>query len=286
MIPGTVVSVGTIRLRKVSYYRAHVTFPVECRDKEYWMLEVDNALSPTPCAREVLLDRLLPGPHTLGVTIGRSEDPSLRQWALARFAIDHENVEVAVQLNPSVDLPVRIAGASAAALSASRIALRPTTSTGPEGSGARTEPIASSFTIQGVVRPQHQVFFPLLDPSVAIKEIRYANQPVPDGVITLVPGAALEIVVDDQPATLSGTAPPGSTVHIVKWPFVPITERPFLFTAKADAAGKFQSPALTAGDYRALASPSANLDATSLGSMLSTASRVTLDIGALKTFEL
>jgi hypothetical protein len=274
LIPGAVVNIGTIRLRKVPYYRALLTYSGDCTPREGWMLMLDAGLRPSQCAKVVLLDKLLPGQHTLGVVIARS-DSAPGRWALEPFSIDRANAEVPIHFNPSAEVPVRISGANAAALGASKVALRSTSLAGLDSASLWMKPMAPNFAFDGVLWPRHEVYFPQLD----------SNQPVRDGTITLAAGASLEIVIDEQPASLSGTAPARSTVYVARWPFVPIIERPYVFTFQADASGKFEIPALTAGDYRAISTPS-TLDAQTLARLLETAARVTLDRGGQKTIDL
>jgi hypothetical protein len=141
-----------------------------------------------------------------------------------------------------------------------------------------------NFNLSRVAWPRNQIVI-VSNPNFAIKEFRYNNQPVPDGIITPVPGALLEIVIDDQPASLSGTAPAQSLVYLAKWPFAAALERPYTFTTRADASGKFQISLLAAGDYRAVAVPK-DLDVPTLGRLLSTAPRITIERGAQQTIQL
>jgi hypothetical protein len=293
MIPGAVATVGTIRLRKVFYYRARLSYSHECGAKEAWLFTLDNTsrMGLAQCGKENLIDKLRPGTHSLAIWTGGAQlTPAATNWALVPFSIGSENVEIPISFMPVVEVPGRIVSANASKLpdlSKARIALRSTTEVAPLGPGFVTASIGQQgdFVFPKVAWPQHRISFPTLDPSIAIKEIRYAGQRIPDGMITLVPGAAFEIQLDDQPSSVSGNAPPQATVYVTKWPFASTLDRPYTYTAQADASGKFQIPALTPGDYRAIAVRS-TLNVATLNALLSTATRITLEKGALKTVEL
>jgi hypothetical protein len=279
IIPGAVANAGTIRVRKVPYYRAHLTFANGCPPKTSWIYSKSSALGIMigPCAKDAVLDKLRPGLNTIGVV---QENTG---WTILQFSIDRENVEVPVNFTPLIEVPGRFTAAKGSALpdlAATRIALRPVFNSRSSIAADAISP-KGDFTIQRVAWPQHQVQFPSLSPAMAVKEIRYNGFPVTDGVINVASGALLEIIVDDQPASISGTAPPQSTVYLARWPFVAVPSAPFQFTTRADAEGKFQIPSLAEGEYRIL-SASAPPDAGAF----SAAQKVTLGRGELKSVEL
>jgi hypothetical protein len=92
-----------------------------------------------------------------------------------------------------------------------------------------------------------------------IKEVRYGGVPIPDGRITLAPGAELEFLIDEQPASVSGTVTlndkptPIGVVFLVKLPVtgpgMPQMNAPYSFRVPV-RDGQFQIGSLPPGDYR------------------------------------
>jgi hypothetical protein len=128
-----------------------------------------------------------------------------------------------------------------------------------------------------------------------VESIRYDGREIADGVFTPAPGAELEIVVADRPATLTGTvihgdAPTAALVAAVPWPlgrFDPLSPVPL--SATSDAQGRFQLR-LPPGEYRILAVPPdrrARLGEPGVLNLLAaSAERVTLDRGDSRAVDL
>jgi len=280
LIPGATVSVGTIRLRKVPYYRARLTYSGECAANESWQLVFQGTvkLMLAPCAKEFLLEKLSPGSYTLNIS-PRSTGLPLK-WALTSFTIDRENVAVPVTFFPSIDVVGRVVdtdGKKVTGLQVMRILA---------GSAAIVT-AAGDFTMEKVAGPSHRVSVQGVPANLAVKEIRYNNQPVIDGTISVTPGAMLEIVVDDRPASIIGVTNPGTRVYIAKAPY-PRELNGTVGIAVADSEGRFRIGSLAAGDYRVIAVPAINLlpDAKSLARMWPEGQKVTLDRGAQQTIDL
>jgi hypothetical protein len=295
VVPGTVANIGTIRVRKIPYYRAHLTFAGQCGPKESWVFTFANAagIMLGRCG-EGLIDKLLPGTHTIGIWSSGEQPASVAtNWTIISFTVDRKNADVPVVFAPAVDVPGRIVNASGdkqlPQIGTMRIGLRPTTdfSYATQLRDVKTDP-EGNFTMQKVAWPRHQVSVHQIPPGVAIQEIRYNNQRVTDGTIDLAAGALLEIVVDDLPAAITGTAEPSARIYAARWPFAGMASAPYLEIVTAEATGRFRIGSLAASEYRVIAVPSATpfIDPPTLTRLLTAAPRIILDRGAQQSIEL
>jgi hypothetical protein len=141
------------------------------------------------------------------------------------------------------------------------------------------------FTIPSVAWPRHEVIMSLVDSGLAVKEIRYNRQLVSDGTITLVPGAPLEVFVDDKPASVFGTTAPRARVLLVKWPLIGIEGAPYQYEAWSDTNGHYRIDSLAAGEYRVIATQGA-VEEPKLKRLWPSATKVSLQRGELREIEL
>jgi hypothetical protein len=124
-----------------------------------------------------------------------------------------------------------------------------------------------------------------VDSGLAVKEIRYNRQLVSDGTITLVPGAPLEVFVDDKPASVFGTTAPRARVLLVKWPLIGIEGAPYQYEAWSDTNGHYRIDSLAAGEYRVIATQGA-VEEPKLKRLWPSATKVSLQRGELREIEL
>lgn len=132
-----------------------------------------------------------------------------------------------------------------------------------------------------------------------VKEVRYNGIALNDNIFITdgaSPSQALEIVIDDKPATLTGAVTEGDKpvgkpyVLLVRWPATP--ENIFLATKRTagDDNGQFRFTGLAPGQYRALAVAQEvvpQLDEPGvLFRMLSDADTIDVDRGATKNLTL
>jgi hypothetical protein len=127
-----------------------------------------------------------------------------------------------------------------------------------------------------------------------VKEIRLDGRAAPGGVVKLYWGSQLEIVLDDQPAALTGSVTDGDKpfsqplVFVAKWPTLEVPLRP----AIGDNDGRFQIAGLEPGEYRVLAVQSTampdgmQIGETMLGRLWSSAEHVTLERGGSQSVAL
>jgi hypothetical protein len=112
---------------------------------------------------------------------------------------------------------------------------------------------------------QHVVSLRGLGGGYYVKEIRSDGVPMQNGVVAAGPGSRIEIVIDDQPATLSGVVRDGDTgevqpkIYLSRWPppAAPSPARAITMppSATGDSDGKFQIAGLAPGDYKVVALP-------------------------------
>jgi hypothetical protein len=135
------------------------------------------------------------------------------------------------------------------------------------------------FLITGATGIEARVQVEFGNSDLAVKELRYAAQPAPGGRIALAPGAELEIVLEDQPASLSGTAPDGYLVVLAPWPLTAVR---IPKSARA-TSGAFRIVGLAAGEYVAAAISNVETD---IDKALSNGQRITLARGEQRNVEL
>jgi len=132
-----------------------------------------------------------------------------------------------------------------------------------------------------------------------VKQIRFNGRAVTGNPITLDGSAgaqSLEIVVDDQPATIAGTVSDGD--HRVSKPYILLTKWPMpaeLAYARpqgtdGDDDGQFRFTAMVPGEYRAIAVSQSNRDVLDepgvLQRFLSNAETITLTRGGVQAITL
>ena len=119
--PGGSASVGTIRIRKVPLYRAHVSVPhVECAAGEKWIVRAaysgDASFSRSgtiPCTHDFLVMNLRPGTYSFRL---EKDAPAPAKWAVASADITSKNIEVALSLEPESQIVGRFVAADGATL--------------------------------------------------------------------------------------------------------------------------------------------------------------------------
>jgi Carboxypeptidase regulatory-like domain len=304
--PGAPTSLGTIHLRQTPSYRARVSMK-GCEPDDLpnfgivppneGTLVVQNGSGPLPIlpmsfssvssCDDVLVTGLKPGPYSFHLT-------SMRGWAAVPIEVANKNLEIALPLLPRMDISGRIVageGVTLPALDKIQITLLPTET----GAGAKAAPNSKgAFLAAKLMGPSHRVSVNGLGDKYYVKEIRLDGHTVPDGVVHLYQGSQLEIVLDDQPAAITGSVTDGERpfsqplVYVAKWPSLEVTLRP----VTGDNDGQFHITGLEPGEYRVLAVRSAALpDGQQIGSQMlsniwSDAEKVILERGGSQTVSL
>jgi len=302
--PGATSNVGTITVRKAPYYRAHVSVAgADCSPKESWTFSqryrtnsaVGRQIS-VPCGNGFLVRNLSPGSYWFTLRTGKPDETG--KWALAEVEIARENVEVSMSISQTVEIHGRFVAAEGATLSKFQrvgIMMRGRLGTLFVDSSVGAVNAEGMFTVKNVSGVPHDLSVQGLGGRYYVKEIRYNGVLMADGMVTPVPGAPaqnLEIVLDDKPATITGTVRDGDKpvskpfVIVVKWPFAegdPLlnSERP-----AGDDQGRFQISGLAPGEYRVIALTKNIVNTQISDQLLSRAEKVTLERGSLKDISL
>lgn len=296
---GGSASVGTVRIRKVPYYRVRVSVTnPECEppatvtigdyhgDGHFGWQRADRY----PCGQPALLRYFRPGVYDIEADQGRGREG--RRRGFTRIVVDDENQDVEVTLQRGADVDVRFLTAEGAIpppLTDVRLATRRVGGM-PFGDEGPVSPDAEGRArIPNLAWGRQTLTFRGLPAGFYVKEIRYDGALLAGQILELNPGAAahtLDVVIDDKPAALTGTVTDGrdpageSVVFLTRWPAS--TEDPFLSTKRVtgDSDGRYQFTGLVPGDYRIFAVPSETASKVDepgvLLRMLANAGKVTL----------
>lgn len=306
--PDAPASLGTIRMRKTPSYRARVSM-AGCKPDDLPNLIVagpgDNPAvlgsgdvpipvltafySAVSSCDDVLVTGLKPGSYTFRLL-------SARGWAAAPVEVSSKNLEVALTLSAGMDVSGRIVageGVTLSALGQVRITLRGA-EVGAIYAEASSPDAKGAFLARNVMGPSHRVSVSGLGDKYYVKEIRLDGRVAPDGVVRLYQGSQLEVVLDDQPAAITGSVTdedkPFSQplVFVAKWPSLEATPHP----VTGDNDGTFQIAGLEPGEYRVLAVQSTSLPdgqqirSPMLSKLWSSAQKVTLEKDSSQNVEL
>jgi 5-hydroxyisourate hydrolase-like protein (transthyretin family) len=267
--PGSTINVGTITAVKVPAYRVRVSVPGDCRPDDMWEFFAfdDNgngtsmrfanrasfftpSFSPVSC-QDFLVRDLRPGSYQFALR-------NARGWAVAAVDITTSNLDLALTITPDTDVYGRVIAAEGARLpplDTLKIELKPSNDMVRPGPAPST--VADGrFLFKSVRGLRHQVVVRGLGRQYYVKEVRTDGRVAADGVVTPSEGSQLEIVIDDQPAVLSGSVTEGGKpvsqpiVYLTKWPMSSLN--PIVDTT-GDNDGRFQITGLAPGEYRVLA---------------------------------
>jgi hypothetical protein len=302
--PGATSSVGTITVRKAPYYRAHVSVAgADCSPKETWTFALRYRTNPgfglqigVPCGSGFLVRNLKADSYLFTLSTGRPNETG--KWALAEVDISRENVEVSMVMSQAAEIHGRFVAAEGATLPKFKqvgILMRGRLDGLFVDSAVGAVDTEGKFTVKSLWGTPHDISVQGLGGGYYVKEIRYNGVAMANSMVTPVPGAPaqnLEIVLDDQPATITGSVRDGDKpvssplIVAVKWPFtegdVPVSGDGL----KGDKDGRFQISGLAPGEYRLMAFNKI-VRITELSSqLLNRAERVTLERGSLKDISL
>ena len=309
---GTTVDTGVLRLRKVSYYRANVSFPAAGCDAEAKyqasLFHIEGGafprpidLGPLPCGRNFSLRGLMPGSYRLEVTKPDAAEPD-RRWALMDFAIADKNVDLQAILSPGVDIQSRVVAADGARLPQNLTISLYEIDTSPTVHVTEVSPaVTTNLRFPNVALGWKEVFVGGLPPTYAT-DVRYRGATLPGNTFRWDGTGSLEVVVDDRGATIAGRVADGpdsdvsAEVFVIPWPRPPVLrdgEGDFgKYDVRVDARGQFLQQGLHAGEYRVFAIPTGQglerqlLDPAAQQRLLQRAERITLDRGATQTITL
>ncbi len=301
---GSSLSVGTITARKAKYYRAHLLVtPGDCAAGERWTFsarfEGSSIGLAVPCGKEFLVRNLAPGSYAF--TLATGGRPEEQKFAFASVEMIDRNLEGGLTLSSGADINGQLKAADGAALPSGKITITVDPKVPPTRSQTIAPDPAGKFLIRGVTAVPQQVRVVGLASKFYVQEVRYNGLIVADGIFTPIPGAPglLDVVIDDQAATISGTVAErdkvtGPVVIVaVRWPASPeATSLEALLSpstnTRADNQGRFQIGGLAPGDYRVLTLTKDVLtrNADSVIRLVNDAEKVTLERGSIKDIAL
>ena len=309
VLSGGVVDVGTIQARKVPYYRIHVKLPAGgCKEGEKVFLDTQTrefigggAGGEAVCGKDYLLRNYQPGSYELYAMAGNSAEDRMR--AIVPVYVADKNVEVTIPLGRGVDIDGRVVIADGSAkppMDAIKVHMW---STGNIQFADEREPAMpdaeGNFRFPNRPLVRVRVWVTGLGSGFVVRELRYNGSHVADNIFALNPNApqnTLEMVVDDKPASLTGTVTGSDTpiarphVVLIRWPAPPGDV--FLSAKIIDGGdgGQFQYTGLAPGEYRILAVSPDTADKLDephvLERLLSSAERVELTAGGSQTLAL
>ena len=269
--PGGSASVGTIRVKKTSFYRVRVSIPsAGCAPEEELVLEAQmlqfevSSGGQVPCGGDFLLRDLQPGSYVLYLFDTGQAEP--RKRAVMPFEVTDRNFDIKVSLMTSPDIRGRITIADGAQGPVpATIKLTMQTQGRIEFLDERqpvTPDADGNFRFSEGALARERVTISGLGAGYYVKEMRYNGIALTDNIFTTdgsSPSQSLEVVLDDKPAIVSGTVTEGDKpvgkpyVVLVRWPSSP--ENIFLATKRTtgDDNGQFSFAGLAPGEYRVLA---------------------------------
>lgn len=269
--PGGSANIGTIKVHQVNYYRAHISVKTgDCAPGETWEFSLLTANPPgggpqanatlrfsadLPCAKDFLVSNLAAGSYWFEL---REVEPDPERWGLASVDISQKNLDVALGLEPETEVIGRVVAADGATLPPLD-SVRVTTGFVGLGNSSGS-PLADvdaegKFTLK-LKFPRHQIEVVGLTKQYYVKGYRFNGAPS-DGSITVNPGVGtLEIVIDDQPGSITGVVTDGDkpATRTVVMLFTESLQRAQT-SVIVDKQGGFQFAGLVPGEYRVVALP-------------------------------
>lgn len=269
--PASSTDIGTITVRKVKYFRTHVSVKGPCSAGRKWELTARiagdpgaNAVFNTPmdCRNEFLLRYFRPGSYDLSLSLSTKGDhDGDTVWASAPLVLQDENGRLSMTLASGTDIPGRLVPVQGTKLPATKnlnlMLLVDPPASGPLNNIAPLD-ANGDFIAKSIPFRTHRVGM-TLPATHYIKEVRYGGVPIPDGRITLAAGAELEFLIDEHSASVSGTVTLNGKPTTIAAVFLIKQPATGLGTLQANAPysifvlaqnGQFQIGSLPPGEYR------------------------------------
>lgn len=265
---GAPVDLGTIRIRKEPAYRARVTMGGECPSGQTVTLhEViahqagileERKTGEVACGSEFLLPDLQPGSYALHASLGR--DAELGR-ANARFNVGESNLSLALTVARGSTIEGRVIAAEGAGplpfetFAVSAMPLEGTLRILSDMLPARID-TSGRFRFENVLPWPRVVKIPSLNNQFYIKEVRYRGNIAPNGLFDFTGEGPLEVVIDSQPAAVTGTVRnqdktvAGADVFLIRWPIPQERLAQDVRRITTDSDGYFQVLGLAPGEYR------------------------------------
>jgi len=265
---GATVDVGRVRVKRVSYYRVHLKVPKSGCEGNDTLTVYETVRGPQfetrtnalaadlPCGTDLLVTGFSPGYYRL--TLATKVSP--RATVTVPVTITSKNVEVVAALSRGVAVEGKVVmedGATAPDFGKITIGLDPVwgvrfaDSMSPLKPGEKGE-----FRAENVAEAEHRVLVNGVPATHYVKEIRHNGIAVPERIVPLdqpAMGHAVTIVLDDKPASITGTAAGAATILVYRWPLAANQVIQPAGRGTPDDQGRFQVGGLAPGEYRAVA---------------------------------
>jgi protocatechuate 3,4-dioxygenase beta subunit len=278
VMSGGLANVGTLRARKVDFYRIHLSTPAAgCQQGEKVHISAEmlqfldgGGFGEGSCGKDYLLRNFEPGAYMLYIH-NNNFTPERRMLAMMPVEVTDRNLDLTLALGRGVDIDGRIAVADGSAkppMEKIKLFLRVTGSIQFGYESQPTSPDAEGkFQFPNRPIARARIVVSGLPANFDVREIRYNGSAVADNIVDFngnAPVQSLVIVVDDKPALVAGMVVDGdspvgqASVVLIRWPASP---QDVFLSAKmitADDGGRFHFIGLAPGEYRILAvSPAA-----------------------------
>jgi hypothetical protein len=268
------VEIGELRMKKITYYRVHVRMPpstcgpgdnIQIYEAPLSGPGMTGITEQAPCRQDMLITGFPPGSYRLILAVHRKSAAD-REMASIPFVVVDENVTVTAPLERGVVVEgafVPAEGASPPDFAKLQIRLRAFGMIPYADIASPVKPDDKGrFRFVGIPVLDHQVYAYGTDAGHYVKEIRYNGSLAANDIARLDKSAvshSLTVVVDDKPATITGTVSKGdkpvsrSYVILAHWPLP--TDGAFSPAAATtgDEKGAFQLAGLAPGEYRVIA---------------------------------
>jgi hypothetical protein len=265
---GATVDIGRVRVKRISYYRVHLKVPKSGCEPNDTLTVYETVRGPqfetrtngigsdVPCGTDLLVTGFAPGNYWLALATKTAPHATVT----VPVTITSKNVEAVAALSRGVAVDVRFQvedGATAPDWQSINMMLDPVWSVRMADSILTAKPDGKgNVHFEHVGETEHRVAINGVPATYYLKEIRYNGIAVPDRIVPLdrpAMGHSLTIVLDDKPASITGTAAGAATVLVFRWPLP--ANQVLLATGRgaADDQGRFQVGGLAPGEYRAVA---------------------------------
>jgi hypothetical protein len=304
LIPGASIDMGIWKLRKIPLYRVHVSISSANCDPDDTILVRPYSLAvrqtstegggTVACGKDFLLTHYPPGKYWIDLSVNRQPRTAS---ATLPFEVRDSNLDLKVELQAGVDLQGRIVAAEGSAFpSVDKVTLSLAPLAGfNEAQSARPNP-QGQFRFVNVAFGLKKFGNWPLGSGFYVKEVRFNGSPVTANIFNWNGAGALEIVVDDKPAVISGTVsdrdkPVSSPdVVLVKWPAYAEDIFQSVRHSAGDGDGKFRFPGLAPGEYRIFALSEETQDRLNdphvLERLMQTAEKITVERGGVQNLSL